>query len=356
MGLIYTKMKVFHYPGKLASLPPSTTEILPPVQIRIKPTNVCNHNCSYCSYRMGGIQLGQDINLRDFIPREKMLEIVDDIKEMGVKSVLFTGGGEPFCYPFLLDTIRSLADSSVKFAALTNGALVKGEVAEWFAHHGTWLRVSVDGWDDDSYRRYRGCGKSEFTKIINNIKDFRKAGGDCYLGVNIVVDVENASHLYDMVRTFKDVGVHSAKISPCIVDNSGKKNNEYHHGIASVVKTAVDRIQHDLADGSFEICDSYHGQLESFQKDYTWCPYLQIVPVIGADSNIYACHDKAYNFQTGLLGSIANQSFKAFWNQDKSKFFNINPKSNCNHHCVAHAGNKMILEYLEADPRHLEFV
>ena len=356
MGLIYTKMKVFHYPEKLASLPRETSEIRPPIQIRIKPTNVCNHNCRYCSYRMGGIQLGQDINLRDFIPRDKMLELVNNIQEIGVRSVLFSGGGEPFCYPYMLETLHLLANSSVKFAALTNGALVKGDVSDFFAHHGTWLRVSVDGWDDESYRRYRGCNEGEFTRILANLKNFRYAGGECYLGVNIVVDVDNAPHLYDMIKIFKDIGVQSAKISPCIVANSGPSNNEYHDKLFAMVKESICRAKSDFSDGDFEIFDSYVGQLESFEKDYSWCPYLQIVPVIGADSNVYVCHDKAYNLQAGLLGSIKSQSFKTLWNEDKSKFFQIKPKMDCNHHCIADTGNKMILEYLEADPRHLEFV
>ena len=111
----------------------------------------------------------------------------------------------------------------------------------------------------------------------------------------------------------------------------------------------------DLADGTFEIFDAYH-ELDDFKKEYEWCPYLQILPVIGADLNIYSCHDKAYNFEEGLIGTIKNQRFKDFWFSKKNKFFKINPAINCNHHCVENNKNKLILEYLNANRDHLGFV
>ena len=95
---------------------------------------------------------------------------------------------------------------------------------------------------------------------------------------------------------------------------------------------------------------------DKFKKTYSWCPFLQILPVIGADLNIYPCQDKAYNLDEGLIGSIKEQSFKDFWFSDKKKFLKINPSVHCNHHCVANAKNKLILDYLNVDNEHLGFV
>ena len=83
---------------------------------------------------------------------------------------------------------------------------------------------------------------------------------------------------------------------------------------------------------------------------------MQILPVIGADLNIYSCQDKAYNFDCGLIGSIQEVRFKDFWFSGKDKFFKIDPSSDCVHHCVADAKNRLVHEYLEADPEHLGFV
>ncbi|MBI5124466.1 MAG: radical SAM protein [Candidatus Omnitrophica bacterium] len=355
-GLLYTKMKIFHFREKLDSLPRAYDTIMPPIHIRIKPTNVCNHNCWYCAYRQDNLQLGKDMSRRDYIPEGKMMEIIDDLEDMDVKAVTFSGGGDPFCYPYLLKAVKRLSRTAIKLACLTNGAQLTGELAELFARHGTWLRISMDGWDDDSYAFYRRVPKGEFTKVMNNMKNFKSLGGKCFLGVNIVVDKDNAAHLYEFIKKLKDIEVDSVKVSPCIVSNSGVANNQYHKELFDIVKSVLERAIDDFADEGFEINDSYHQLDEKFEKEYTWCPYLQILPVIGADLNIYPCQDKAYNLDEALIGSIRHIRFKDFWFLNKDKFFKINPSHHCNHHCVANGKNKLILEYLNSDRGHLEFV
>lgn len=355
-GLLYTKMKIFHFKDKIDSLPREQAAIMPPIHIRIKPTNVCNHNCSYCAYRVSGLQLGKDMITRDTIPKEKMFEIIDDLKEMRVKAVTFSGGGEPFCYPHLLGAVSRLIKSKISFASLTNGSLLFGEIAELFARYATWIRISLDGWDDKSYSRYRRVREGEFSKVIHNIRRFKKIGGSCYLGVSIVVNKQNAPHIYDLVMLLRDSGADSVKISPCIISNNEKNNNVYHNAIFKTVKGQIAKAFSRGAKKEFEIFDSYHTQLESFAKPYQWCPYLQILPVIGADLNVYPCQDKAYNLDDGLVGTIKKERFKDFWFSGKNKFYKINPARVCHHHCVANEKNKMILEYLNTDGRHSFFV
>ncbi len=355
MALLYTKMKVFHYREKLASLSPDIAKHSAPLQIRIKPTNACNHNCYYCAYRVEGQDLGQDMNLNDSIPREKMMELLDDCISMGVKAITFSGGGEPFCYKYMKDSVEKLAQSPIKFAALTNGSLLSGEIAELFSHNGTWIRISMDGWDDRSYVEYRGCRFGEFSNIISNMEQFKKIGGPCYLGVNIVVDQKNCDYLYGLISHLKDIGVDSVKTSPCIVSNSGIKNNQYHSGIYSKVKEIIQKAKADFEKPGFELFDSYHGQLETFEKQYDWCPYIQLVPVIGADLNLYSCHDKAYS-RSGIIDNLNDKSLQDAWFSDQKKFFRIKPCRDCNHHCVSNEKNQLILEYLQADSNHLDFV
>ncbi len=356
MGLRYTPLKIFHFPEKLNSLPRETPEIRPPIHIRIKPTNACSHRCRYCAYRAPDLQLGADMDERQSIPRAKMIEIVEDVVAMGVSAITFSGGGDPFCYAHLLEAAQRLAESPVRFAALTNGARLDGDVAAVFARNATWLRVSIDGWDAESYARYRGVDLDEFPRVLRNIERFRAQGGPCHIGLNIVIDQSNAEHVLDLIRLAKSIGAHSAKLSPCIVSNCGPDNNTYHEPIFDAVTAQIETARGTLQDASFEIFNSYHRQEISFEKPYAWCPYLQILPVIGADLHVYACQDKAYNRASGCLGSIETMRFREFWMQDKARFFTVVPKRDCNHHCVADAKNRLVLEYLAADPEHLGFV
>lgn len=354
MGLLYTKYKMFHYKDKLDSLPRDKA-IMPPIHIRIKPTNVCNHDCWYCAYKVSHLQLGKDMVERDFIPEQKMLEIIDDCELMGVKAITFSGGGEPLIYKYMPLTLKRLIETNIAFATLTNGAKLDGEVAELFAKYGTWVRVSMDGYDNESYQKFRGVGKKEFDKIISNMEKFKKIGGQCYLGVSYIVGQDNWHKIYEISKILSEIGVDSLKISPAIVSNEGEKTNIYHQAFYKQAKEEIEKAQNDFGK-TLEIYDSYHYQLNSFEKDYSWCPYSQMLMVIGADLNVYPCQDKAYNLDEALLGSIKNISFREWWYQNKESFFRVNPSCVCNHHCVAHEKNKMILEYLNADEKHLGFV
>ncbi len=356
MANLYTPLKIFHFQEKLDSLPQENPLILPPLHIRIKPTNVCNHNCHYCAYRSDNLQLGRDMNKTDSIPRQKMLEIIDDIIGMGVKAVTFSGGGEPLVYPHILEVLRKLSDSPVRFATLTNGSRLFGDIAMMFARYGTWVRVSMDGWDDESYAKYRGVTSGEFSKIMSNMAAFKEINGSCKLGISFNVDDHNAPHVYEAIRQFKNIGVDSVKVSPCIVDNDLQKNNNFHKPFFNQVVAQINQAKNELENDNFEIFDAYHALDETFSKDYTWCPYCQILPIIGADQNIYSCQDKAYNLKSGLLGSIRKMSFKNFWFADKKRFFTINPTNDCQHHCVANSKNSLIMDYLDADMKHIGFV
>ncbi|MGE5479651.1 MAG: radical SAM/SPASM domain-containing protein [Chloroflexota bacterium] len=355
MGAKYSKLKIFHYQDKLDSLPPDSGRTLPPIHIRMKPTNVCNHNCSYCAYRAEGLQLGQDMNVRDSIPREKALEIIDDFIDMGVRAISFSGGGEPLCYPYILEISEKLAASPIKFAALTNGSRLDGEIAELFAKSASWIRISIDGWDDESYAKYRSVRVGEFSKVMRNIENFKKLGGDCYLGVSLIVDEQNKAHVYEFSKRLKDMGVNNIKISPCIISNDAHENNEYHKPFFNLVKSQAERVKTELGSDDYEVFDAYHELDGKFEKDYDWCPYLQIVPVIGADLNVYSCRDKAYNLEEGLIGSIKDVSFKDFWMNDKEKFYKLNPKEVCKHHCCVNSHNQLIMDYLGVDTQHLDF-
>jgi len=351
----YSNLKIFHYQDKLDTLQQSSEIIKAPLHIRIKPTNVCNHNCWYCAYKSDDLQLGQDMVEKDFIPEDKMMEILKDSSDMGVKAITFSGGGEPFTYRYFEQTIEKLIEYGISFASLTNGSRLNGKIAELFARNATWLRVSIDGYDDKSYAKARDVKVGEFSKIVKNMQEFTTIKGrTCNLGVSFIIDETNYTQIYKFSKLMKNIGVDSIKLSGCVVANEGSKNNEYHKPFFNKAKELSQKVKDELEDNTFEVFDSYHYLEDKFDKDYTWCPYSQILPVIGADLNIYPCQDKAYNLDNGLVGSIKNKSFKDFWFDDKDKFFKINPSKDCQNHCVANGKNQMILDYLDVE--HLGFV
>ena len=354
-GNRYSPFKLFRYPDRVKGLPRHSDTIAGPVHVRIKPTNRCNHNCWYCAYKSEDLSLGEEMNQRDEIPREKILEIIDDLSELGTEAVTSSGGGEPFAYPHLLEALQALVDRGLSFAALTNGALVKGEVASFFAQHGTWLRVSLDAWDGASYAKSRSVKEGEYGKVLENMARFQAFGGTCSLGVSFIVTRDNQYHLEEATERLIETGVESIKFSPCIVSGVGRENLEHHEPIFETVREKIESIIADKASHGVEIYDAYHLLDDKFDKDYTWCPMQQLLTVIAADQQVYTCQDKAYT-QSGTLGSLKETRFKNLWLKEKSRFFKVDPSRDCDHHCVSNAKNRMLLDFLDLNENRAVFV
>ncbi|MAF95236.1 MAG: radical SAM protein [Rhodospirillaceae bacterium] len=348
MTTIYSPMKFLGFPDRLKGV--RERRVLSPVSIRIKPMNHCNHDCWYCAYRVSNLQLGEDMNLRDKIPEDKMFEIADDIVSLGVRAVTFSGGGEPLIYKPLPDVIERLAEGGVRIGSLTNGANLKGRVADAFAEHGTWVRISIDSWDDESCVESRKVKSGEFTAIMNNVRDFIARDSKCILGISFIIGKKNAPHIYDVCKMLKGIGVNHVKLAATVISNAGRENNEYHAEFQDTARAGIEKAL-ELADESFQVLDHYHEAEERFDKDYEICPFLNFLTVIGADLNVYTCQDKAYT-DGGMLGSIKDRSFKDFWFSDENhkRLYAVNPSRDCRHHCVTHAKNLAVFEALESTP------
>lgn len=349
----YSDLKFLGFPKTLDAL--KKNKIIAPIHIRIKPTNICNHDCWYCAYHASGLQLGDQMTYRDVIPFNKLNEIAGDIVDMGVSSVTFSGGGEPLLYKRLPEIIEKLYKGGVKIATLTNGSNLKGRMAEAFQKHGTWVRVSLDGYDDESYSKARGVKVGEFTKLLDNMRNFKLSKTKCILGCSFIVGKDNYKHIFSICKKLKEVGVDHVKVSGAVVGNSPEENNLYHTKIKDAVSEQIQKAK-EISDGNFKIVNHYHDLESRFEKKYTTCPYILYRPVIGADSCVYTCQDKAYT-DSGKLGSIENISFRDFWfsKENLDKVHGLNPSKSCIHHCISHSKNVIINEYLSIDTEHAAF-
>ncbi|MBT3991977.1 MAG: radical SAM protein [Rhodospirillaceae bacterium] len=351
---IYDPYKFLGFPDNISAF--HERRIVAPVHIRIKPINHCNHGCWYCAYRAGQLALGENMDLRDRIPDEKMVEIVDDVIEMGVKAITFSGGGEPLLYKSLPNHVRRLSENGVRVATLTNGSNLKNVVADAFANHGTWVRVSIDGWDDESYANNRGIKVGEFSKVVQNMRDFVDRKSQCTLGVSFIIDEKNCHHIFDACQLFKDIGVAHVKLSAAFVANELHDNTRYHQRTAQVATAQIETAQ-TLNSEKFRIVNHYHEMERRFDKPYQTCPFMQFLTVIGADCSVYTCQDKAYT-NDGYLGSIADRRLSDVWYSDnlRDRIFGLNPQKTCNHHCVAHQKNIILHEMQSVDQAHQPFV
>jgi len=350
---VYSNLKAFAFPEQIQAV--SNKKLVAPVHVRIKPQNHCNHDCWYCAYRESNLQLGEDMNARESIPESKMFEIANDLIQMKVKAVTFSGGGEPLIYKPLPKIIEKLVTGGVRVGSLSNGSNLKGKVADVFAEYATWIRISLDAWDGPSYAKARGVSDAAFGMLMANMENFAARNSNCELGASLIIDRDNASHVSDIVKNLKNIGIQHVKLSGVIVSNNGSENNKYHKEIKHLVRQEIDSAQ-GLSDTKFKVLDHYHDLNERFDHNYSTCPTIQFTPVIGGDSHVYTCQDKAYT-KGGDLGSIRDISFKEFWlsEENNQRAFAINPSMHCMHNCANHQKNKIISDFINTDYEHMLF-
>jgi len=351
---LYSSLKAFHYAERINAI--SEGRVPAPIHIRIKPTNVCNHNCWYCAYRTDDLQLGEDMVESDSIPEDKIYEIVDDLIEMDVKAVTFSGGGEPLLYKPLPEVMKRLSEAGIKIGCLTNGSNLKGKHGDAMALYGTWVRISIDAWDDDSYVASRAANPGSFTKLMENITRFCNHKTDCVVGISLIVGKENHSHIFELCKDLKQAGIQHVKLSAAVISNNVHENNAYHEPLLDAVQQQTE-LTETLQDGTFQVVNHFHTMSERFDKSYSSCPSMKLMTIIGADQNIYACQDKAYT-DGGKIGSIEGDTFKSFWfsAEAKERLESLDPRQDCQHHCVSHAKNIMLWDYLNLHKDHISFI
>lgn len=352
----YGNLKILLHPEKIKSF--LNEVITSPIYIRIKPTNRCNHRCEFCSYdpATGDLNVRDELNRADEIPREKMFETLSDLRDIGVKAVTYSGGGEPLIYPHIGETMRKTLDYGINLSIITNGQKLNEGRAEILSQ-ANWVRISSDASNAKSLSEIRKIPEEWFYELTENIEHFAKIKNpQCELGINFVVHKKNADQVYASVKHFKNLGCNHIKITPMWISNF----KEYHAPLNDSVLEQIARSQKDFQDETFNVYDTYKGDFSGAsvsERNYNRCYVMQTTPVIAANCKVYFCHDKAYA-SDGVLGSIKDQSFKDLWFSKKSAeiFKNFNPQEKCRHHCANDSKNDLINKIIDCYGDDVNFI
>jgi radical SAM protein with 4Fe4S-binding SPASM domain len=229
----------------------------------------------------------------------------------------------------------------IDLSIITNGHLLTGQRAEVLGH-AKWVRVSIDYNSPEQFAANRRITADGYHRIYANLTEFShsKQPG-CELEVNYIVHNGNCDGLVDTAARLKAAGVQNVRFCPMWIVGF----YEYHAPIRERVQAQIDEAAAKLNDSTFSINSTYNmsGCGFSLDRGYTHCHFGQIVPVVGADQNVYACHNKAYD-STGLIGSIKDQKFEQLWmgGQAEAFFKALNPSVTCRHQCSNCEKNRII--------------
>ena len=86
---------------------------------------------------------------------EMIEKIIENFKELNVKAVEVTGGGEPLMHKNRYKMFELLFDAGFDVSLVTNGTLVDDRLAEMLAPNLTWMRISIDAATAETYKMLR---------------------------------------------------------------------------------------------------------------------------------------------------------------------------------------------------------
>jgi MoaA/NifB/PqqE/SkfB family radical SAM enzyme len=142
-----------------------------PITAEIFLTDYCNHDCLYCERKgnKGRMEFGDFVN------------VVRRLKELGVKGFILTGGGEPLIHPEINGIVDWLNWHGIRYGINSNFSNYVEGLKPVF------LKVSVDGYDNNDYMKKRGVREGEYERLFENLKRFRKENKVSEFGVQAVI-------------------------------------------------------------------------------------------------------------------------------------------------------------------------
>jgi len=181
-----------------------------PTSMHIDPTNRCNLGCRFC-WQRSHERFGW-LDRKSELTEEKLLKIVRDAANLGVKDWLISGGGEPFVR---LSTTTKLMSEIKKHCMygdiITNGVLLdkfhirKIVEAEWDV-----IRFSVNAPDEKTHD-FMVDFKGTYQKVIKNIKTVEKIKKELKrdkpaIGFNTVITGRNYFLFPSLVDLLAELG------------------------------------------------------------------------------------------------------------------------------------------------------
>jgi len=331
-----------------------------PIGIQLILSDLCNQDCYFCAYRsstgLSSSQFGEpradgtiNHNPPRMIKTSKAYEILRDAKDLGVKSITFTGGGDPTVHPNHLELFDQALDSGLECSLNTNGILFRPgweDVLPYF----TYIRFSVDAATPEEYARIRQTSPYEYHKVLNNIT--RLVGAvrgvsSCVVGAGYVVTPDNYENLREGVSHLRDTGIQYVRLAS-LQSTEGMTIYSDVNAVKDSIRSAL-----ELETPEFQIVDLFEST-QGKRMDDPFCGFQQLVLYIGANLHVYRCCYTAYS-PIGDVGDLTEQSLKAWFESDqKWKDYHYFDARDCTT-CPLKDKNQVIT-YLVKTPPHVNFI
>lgn len=323
-----------------------------PVTMELSPSTICNHFCTWCMHGgYFGSHKGDDKSLKAYpdssvMPLDFYRTLVDELFELGIKSMIFSGSGEPFVNPNLMEFVEYTTRKGIETAIITHGGLLTPKKAEVVARHCTWIRISLNAGTAETRKAVHKV--DDFEKVLQNLADLaaekKRHQSRVHIGAQIAVSPETQGELDIAVRRVRETGIDYFQIKPVILHPMSSPTQYDHEFYDQVLQEARATKQHETNDFKvFVKEDQFAGVLtpDYERSAYKKC-YANFFPVIEANKKVYYC-SQTRGLPEFCLGDLATHSFREIWESEhRQKVNNGIDISTCQPICRCHPINKMM--------------
>jgi len=147
-------------------------ESLKPLEVVVEITTHCNYSCIHCFRNL------MKPSEHGFMDLDLYRKLLNQLEEINVKKLTFTGWGEPLVHPHVLDFLSEAKKRGFHILLNTNGSLL-AEYAEDIAKIGVdGVVVSIDSADPDLYEKIRvgGAFDSVLSGVLKLVEVSEKLG------------------------------------------------------------------------------------------------------------------------------------------------------------------------------------
>jgi len=321
---IAPKHKMWHHIDRLAAIKAGNHPA--PVNVEIDLSNRCQMGCSFCSFAyvhsQGPLKDRKTHETGDLINTDLAISIVNQLSAAGVRSITWSGGGEPTMHPNIVEIIGHTAKLGIDQGIYTNGLKLENNyiLRRLLKKAMKWV--------------YLSHGPHGLDKILN-------IEGDAVVGVGMMVDSSNIHEIY--ANASKASKADYFHLRPIVGGRITKGDMQM---IEIYVNAARDNGINVIYDPDrFDMYREWKGH------GYKTCYWTQVQSVITPDGRVWACCNRR-GFEDSCLGDLNNEPWQDVW--ERSHAWKVN--GNCRRMCRGHIPNLTLIDIMEPSNEHKNFI
>jgi radical SAM protein with 4Fe4S-binding SPASM domain len=269
----------------------SKGKVVYPLDVVIHLTTSCNHSCSFCYHKLN---YKKEHIFFDF---DRLMKLLGELKEINIRNLVISGGGEPLLYPKLKEFILELDNNFEKVSIYTNLDFPKEKIEDIHLEKLSLVNVNLNVLNSRLYKKTRG-ENSNLERVLENLK-FLSAKTK----VNVIMTVreDTMNQVKESLNELLKINLNKIIISPSFnLKYSDKKNSN------SCAKK-LEEIKEKFNSPKIKVLEFEEKSIKKGKK--VFCGIHTFDITIGTNESIYPCCNVAYLKNQDILNLKDYSSF-----------------------------------------------